>query len=74
MKEITMELLMDQDDTEMCENCGNVYRVELLKESDDWNDFGYSHCPFCGNMTDDYASLYEKRRQKNGRENSLSEM
>jgi len=69
-----MNLAMMQDDSEVCEICGNVYRVELLKESDNWNDFGYSYCPYCGNMTDDYSSLYEKRRKSNATNGNLSEM
>ena len=35
----------------ICENCGNVYRIDLLKEGDDYNDFGQRYCPFCGVMT-----------------------
>ena len=46
-----------EDDAEICENCGNVYQIILLKEGDDYNDFGYRHCPFCGMMTDEYAHL-----------------
>jgi len=46
-----------QQDVEVCENCGNVYRVDLLKPGDDWNDFGYRHCPFCGRLTDEYAHV-----------------
>ena len=47
MKEIMLE------DVEVCESCGNVYKVKLLKPGDDWNDFGYRHCPFCGLVTDE---------------------
>jgi len=35
-------------DAVICENCGNVYRIERLKEGDDYNDFGQRYCPFCG--------------------------
>ncbi len=37
-----------EQDTEICQNCGNIYRIVWLKEGDDYNDFGYRHCPFCG--------------------------
>lgn len=60
----SMGLAMQDDDSEVCESCGNVYRVELLKESEDWNDFGYRHCHFCGEMTDDYAAMHEKLKQR----------
>jgi len=49
------KLLDSYDQAETCSVCGNTYKVDLLKESDDWNDFGYRHCPFCGDMTDLYA-------------------
>jgi rubredoxin len=48
-------LLETEDEPDICSVCGYVYRVDLLKEGDDWNDFGYRYCPFCGHMTDPYA-------------------
>lgn len=39
----------------MCQHCGNTYRIEWLKAGDDYNDFGFRHCPFCGLLTDEYA-------------------
>ena len=50
-----MNQAMQEEETEVCPSCGNIYRVELLKESEDWNDFGYRHCPFCGLFIDLYA-------------------
>ena len=38
----------------ICENCGNIYRVEWLKEGDDYNDFGQRYCPFCGLLTNEW--------------------
>jgi hypothetical protein len=48
-----MKRAMMQDDSKVCEKCGNVYRVELLKEGDDWDYFGFSYCPFCGDVVGD---------------------
>jgi len=48
---------MEDEEAEVCENCDNVYRVELLKKGDDWNDFGYRYCPFCGLMTDELTGV-----------------
>ncbi|MGM0381959.1 MAG: hypothetical protein ACQEQO_00480 [Thermodesulfobacteriota bacterium] len=48
---------MDNKEAEVCQNCGNIYRVSHLKVGDDWNDFGYRHCPFYGMLTDEYAHL-----------------
>ena len=42
-----------KDDAEICENCGNVFRIELLKIGDDYNDFGDRHCPYCGLLTNE---------------------
>lgn len=50
-----MEESFFDEDTEICGSCGNAYKVVLIKESDDWNDFGYRHCPFCGLFIDKHA-------------------
>ena len=57
MKEINNNQTMTDQEVETCPNCGNVYKVELLKQGDDYNDFGYRHCPFCGLVTDEYANM-----------------
>ena len=41
-----------EEDAEICQNCGNIYRIVWLKEGDDYNDFSYRHCPFCGMLMD----------------------
>lgn len=46
-----------EDGAEVCQNCANIYRVVWLKEGDDYNDFGYRHCPFCGVLIDEYAHV-----------------
>jgi rubredoxin len=43
--------IYNQDQADICRNCGNVYQVLHLKESDDYNDFGQRYCPFCGAMS-----------------------
>jgi len=43
-----------QVEGEICDNCGNVYRIERLKEGKDYNDFGQRYCPFCGQMTNEW--------------------
>jgi uncharacterized Zn-finger protein len=57
MKEVNIDQTMIDDEVETCPDCGNVYKVELLKYGDDYNDFGYRHCPFCGLITDEYANI-----------------
>ena len=41
-----------EEDAEICQNCGNIYRIVWLKQGDDFNDFGFRHCPFCGLLMD----------------------
>jgi len=55
MHQEKIENRMQDDGTEICQNCGYVFKVELMKKGDDWNDFGYRYCPFCGDMTELYA-------------------
>ena len=55
MKEVNINQTMIDEEVETCSNCGNVYRIEMLKEGENWNDFGYRHCPFCGLVIDLYA-------------------
>jgi hypothetical protein len=49
-----------EDDVETCKNCGNVFRVELIQKSSDYNDFGFRYCPFCGTMIDEWAHIKHK--------------
>ena len=41
----------------ICRNCGNIYRNIWLKVGDDWNDFGFRYCPFCGMETEEFAHI-----------------
>ena len=53
----TQENVQTQDaksvEVETCEHCGNIYKLVWLKESHDYNDFGFRHCPFCGLLIDE---------------------
>ena len=49
-----------QEEAENCKNCGNVFRVELVKDSPDYNDFGFRFCPFCGTFYDELADDNKK--------------
>ena len=55
MAEEIMNQALQEEEAEVCSSCGNIYRIELLKEGEDWTDFGYRHCPFCGLFIDLYA-------------------
>jgi len=46
--------LLQESEVGVCEHCGNVYRIEWLKEGDDYNDFGQRYCPFCGLLTNEW--------------------
>jgi DNA repair protein RadC len=43
-----------EDEATTCEHCGNTYRIEWLKEGEDYNDFGDRPCPFCGLLTQEW--------------------
>ena len=49
------EKSLSAEQAEICPDCGNIYRIILLKEGEDYNDFGYRHCPFCGLLIDQNA-------------------
>ena len=44
---------MSGEKIEVCQRCGNQYILIWLKEGDDYNDFAFRHCPFCGLLTDE---------------------
>ena len=54
---VQLEDSMSDEKVEICEHCGNIYKIIWLKEGDDYNDFGFRHCPFCGLLTDELAHL-----------------
>ncbi len=54
---IQMEEALFNEEAEICENCGNIYKIVWLKEGDDYNDFGCRHCPFCSLLTDEFAHI-----------------
>ena len=37
-----------QLDFDVCEDCGCIYNIALLKPGNDFNDFHMRYCPFCG--------------------------
>ena len=62
MSEADMKNAMEEDEAEVCPFCGNVYKILWLKEGDDYNDFGYRHCPFCGLVIDEYAQMVNEKK------------
>jgi len=63
MGEADMKHAMQEEEAEVCPFCGNVYKIVWLKEGDDYNDFGYRHCPFCGLVIDEYAELIRRKEK-----------
>jgi|GEM_PF-1048442 len=35
-----------------CDSCGNSYEITWIKEGEDYNDFGFRYCHYCGSMSD----------------------
>ena len=48
-----IKAVMSGEKVELCQRCGNQYILIWLKQGDDYNDFAFRHCPFCGLMTDE---------------------
>ena len=44
-----------QDKVDTCQRCANAYILIWLKEGEDYNDFGFRHCPFCGLLVDEFT-------------------
>jgi len=58
MKQAKIYYMPRQDKTNFasikcCAHCKNHYVILWLREADNWNDFGYRHCPFCGMAFDE---------------------
>jgi len=43
------------DEVKTCQSCGNIYQLVWLKQSRDYNDFGFRYCPFCGLITEEFC-------------------
>ena len=52
-----MESVFMDEPINVCKKCGNVYKNAWLKTGDDWNDFGFRYCPFCGTQTEEFAHI-----------------
>jgi hypothetical protein len=52
-KQVQLNKLKSSEAVQTCQMCGNSYILILIKEGDDFNDFGLKHCPFCGLVTDE---------------------
>ena len=52
-----MEQAISDETDIICKGCRNVYRNIWLKVGDDWNDFGFRYCPFCGKLTEEFAHI-----------------
>ena len=56
---------LNHEDVEICANCRNAFKIELIKESSDYNDFGSRFCPFCGSLTNAFAHVKKQHRNPN---------
>lgn len=52
-----MEAAISDETAIVCRGCGNIYRNIWLKPGEDWNDFGFRYCPFCGRQTEEFAHI-----------------
>jgi len=52
-----MEKAFKDDTINVCKSCRNIYKNIWLKVGNDWNDFGFRYCPFCGTQTEEFAHI-----------------
>ena len=57
MAKPTEKWIYNEDQADICGSCGNAYQILHLKPSDNYNDFGYRHCPFCGALAGELANM-----------------
>jgi transcription elongation factor Elf1 len=50
-----------ETELEVCQACLHVYQVTIIKSGEEFNDFGFWFCPFCGQMVD---CLISSEREK----------
>jgi len=46
---------MSGEKIELCQKCNNQYILIWLKQGEDYNDFGFRHCPYCGLVTEKFC-------------------
>ena len=47
------------ENIETCQRCGNIYIIIKLKEGEDYNEFYFRYCTFCGLCTDQLTGSVE---------------
>lgn len=52
-----METVFADETAIICKGCRNIYRNIWLKVGDEWNDFGFRYCPFCGKQTEEFSHI-----------------
>jgi hypothetical protein len=57
MDKPTQKWIYNQDQADVCDHCANTYQVLHLDSGEDYNDFGFRYCPFCGKMTEQLANI-----------------
>ena len=52
-----MRAVFAEEPINVCKTCGNVYKNLWMKTGEQFNDFGFRYCPFCGAETEDFAHI-----------------
>ena len=63
-KQRLMKQAMIDQQTCICQKCGTVYQIRLLKPGEDYNDFGTRFCHYCGNLTESFPDWVTTKSQR----------
>lgn len=55
----TVSKMNEVENIETCQRCENSYIIIKLKEGEDYNEFYFRYCPFCGLCTDQITGSVE---------------
>ena len=62
-KQKFMKQAMQDQQICICQKCGTVYQIKLLKPGEGYNDFGNRFCHYCGNLTESFPDWVKTRIQ-----------
>ncbi len=63
-KQRLMNLAMQDQQICICQKCGTVYQIKLLKPGENYNNFGILFCHYCGDLTESFPDWVKVKTQR----------